>query len=239
MTASALFWIVFSWAFAPQGLAPNPGGMKGYSGGGGITFFNQAVGATAQGGGTSLAAAALNATAGNLLAVWVRAGDSASTITASDTAGNTFTPIAQCTGGPGGGQWLYAKNITGNASNVVTANYSVTEAFRAVMVLQFSGLSTTAPLDVSATPCASGTSTTPTSASFTTTTANEVILSGVTAGALSMTFTQGTGYTLGSTLTDGDAIVQFKIVSATQTGVTAAFTMNSSQSWLTDVITLK
>lgn len=47
-TAPLLIWLLLSWMMAPwQGLAPTPGGLKGYAGGGGGISFDASSGTTA------------------------------------------------------------------------------------------------------------------------------------------------------------------------------------------------
>ena len=114
-----------------------------------ITLINVAKLASS-GAATTIAAPATNHTAKNLLFVFARHGtDSTSTISISDTVGNTFTPVDALIGNAAAGaaQAFYAKNILGNASNVVTATFGASVSFRGITVLQYSGLDTVSPLD--------------------------------------------------------------------------------------------
>src|SRR5438132_6885497 len=181
-----------------------------------ITLVNTASGFDDSGAKTTtIAATAANHTAGNLLVVIGRGGNRAATMTVSDTAGNTFTQIA--TGLQGGMQRLsifYAKNITGNASNVVTVTYSGIEDFRHVHVLQYSGLDKVSPLDTNASGGGASGGTL-TSGNFTTANVNEVRVFAGNKFATGTSFTPGTGYVAELT-TDGVEMTQDKIVSTIQ-----------------------
>ena len=84
----------------------------------------------------------------------------------------------------------YAKNVAGG-SNTVTVKFNATASYPNVNVLEYSGLDTANPLDVSA--AATGSGTTANSGSATTTSASELI---VGAGNPSSVFTSaGSGFT--------------------------------------------
>jgi len=162
------------------------------------------------------------------------------TASVADTAGNTYTgkTVVQS---PGNEQTrlFYAYNITGHASNVVTATFSATCPYRFLLIEQYSGILITDPFDVEANAHDESAGTTATSATFTTTQADELIVVGVVSpncGAM----TAGTGYTLlqqPSTLSAGD---EEKIVSSIQTSVTATMTWATSSSrWSMVLATFK
>lgn len=130
---------------------------------------------------TTIASTAFAATTGNMITVMVYwAG--AATVTVTDTAGNTYNALgAQVSNGIGGlAQMFYAYGITGNASNVVTATFSVATTARNLILEQYNNLAAGDPLDTYTTPT-TGTSTTPTSSAFTTSQANEFVV-GMLAG---------------------------------------------------------
>jgi hypothetical protein len=205
-----------------------------------ITLQNTASGAVFNGTPvTTVSASAINATSGNLIAVFVTYyygvhGDPATT-TITDTAGNTYTQVD--TRDNGASQKIisfYAKNIVGNASNVVTATFSSNTIYTDIFVLQYSGLDTASPLDAHTTGTASA-STSVTSSSFTTSQADEVIVAGAfddTGGPL----TAEAGYTKQVSVNNGG--VEDKIVSSIQTGVTASMT-GASGNWGMAVMTFK
>jgi len=201
----------------------------------------QAVGiATASG--TTLAAGALSVTTGNALAVFVGYLAATNTATVADTAGNTFTLGAACNeDGNEHGIWFWAANVTGNASDVVTVTFGLSQGHREITVFQFSGASTSAPKDFNG-ACGTNNSITPTatSAAFTTTAANEVLLAGVQGGTNSNTFTAGAGYTLGTAIGGvAGGRTEFKSVSAIQTGVTASMTFGTNTAWAVTILTIK
>jgi hypothetical protein len=90
---------------------------------------------------TSIATTARAFTAGNHVFVYV-AGNfiGSGTIAVTDTAGNTYTALAQQRpGGNAVSQWFYCLNATGHAANVVTATFSLSTTNRVIRALEFSG----------------------------------------------------------------------------------------------------
>src|ERR1051326_7928515 len=179
---------------------------------------------------SSLGASAFSLGTGNLVFVDVRWGvDSAPTLSITDTAGNSYTLIDSHWDSVAtqGCATFYAKNTTANASNVVTANFTGgSQKYVMVVAAEYSGLSTTSPLDQHAITDSSGASNqTIASGSFTTTSASEVLISvGFTSGGNGADFTADTGYTVEAQLIDTGqryGALQDKIVSSIQTGVTA------------------
>ena len=83
----------------------------------------------------------------------------------------------------------YAKNITGNAANVVKVNVSSSSAYWEVTQVQYSGASTTAPFQTCAVGSNSGTSVT--SPSFTANAGAVNVAASVSAGGTS--YSAGTG----------------------------------------------
>jgi hypothetical protein len=106
----------------------------------------------AQGGGSAsagtVASAAANHTAGNLLVAWVTWANAQNFSSIADTAGNTWH-LAGSEFNQGGSKHriYYAYNCNGNATNVVTATFGSNTTIRAIVVHQFSGaLATLDPL---------------------------------------------------------------------------------------------
>jgi hypothetical protein len=140
---------------------------------------------------TTVAAPATSHTAANLLVVIVGFFDNSITVSSiADTAGNNYTFITRKqVAGIGTIEIWYAKNIAGNANNIVTATLSATASSRAISVHQYSGCDNTAPYDVS--NVGTGNATAQTTAAAQTNIADEVIVAGyyeydvsaVTAGA--------------------------------------------------------
>lgn len=112
-----------------------------------ITFVNHSHGHN-DAAETTIVSDAAVATAGNLLVVFVACGGTLHAVTGiTDTAGNTYTYITTETRTEQLIECWYAKNALGHATNVVKATYADSVAYRRIIVLEYSGLSTTAPLD--------------------------------------------------------------------------------------------
>ena len=125
----------------------------------------------------------------------------------SDSRGNTYAQAGTTITGTALRQAIYyAKNIAGG-SNTVTVTFNQAAAFVDVRMLEYSGLDTTSPLDVTA--GAAGSSASPNSGAATTTSANELIFG---AGMTANHFTGGgTGFTSRVITGDGD-IAEDKVV---------------------------
>jgi hypothetical protein len=155
----------------------------------------------------------------------------------SDVTGNSYTSVS----GPIRGTALtqsiyYAKNIATSAAgaNTVTVTFSASEN-SSVQVLEYSGLSMSAPLDVSA--GSSGNSSSPSSGNVTTSFANELIIGAQTvqnAGAYTST---GPGFRpVSSTTNPSSTVISDRIVSATGTYSTSS-TLSSTQHWVMGIVT--
>jgi len=189
---------------------------------------------------TTIAAPAANHTTGNLLVVFVGMNSTSVTVSSiADTAGNTYTKVTSIKDSEINDtiECWYAKNITGNANNVVTATFSGSVGYRTITVDQYSGCDTSAPLDQYNT--GAGENTAPTTGNITTTLANEVLVAGVYLRAFK-TITAGTNYTI-RTLTDPTyayAASEDRIVSATGT-YHATFSLSISTYWVTIIVSFK
>jgi hypothetical protein len=117
-------------------------------------------------------------TAGNLIVVCVAQASTTldNQVTGiADTAGNTYAKVVSSGGSPGNLEMWYAYNITGHATNTITATYTAARSFRRIIARQYSGIITTDPKDK--TDTGTGTDTSPvTGATDTTTQANELLL---------------------------------------------------------------
>ena len=173
-------------------------------------------------------------TAGDLNIVAVGWNDTTSTVSSvTDSQGNTYQLAIGPTRGTNLSQSIYyAPNIKGG-SNTVTVNFNQAAAYVDVRVLEYSGLSTTSPLDVKAGAAGSGTSAS--SGSATTTSANELIFgAGMTVGSFGAA---GTGFT-SRIITSPDAdIAEDRVVSST--GSYTATATNSSGAWVMQMATFK
>ena len=202
--------------------------------------FVQVASATPQSSQTSVLVSYPQAqTAGDLNLVVVGWNDTSATVqSVTDSVGNSYALAA----GPLTGTALtqsiyYAKNILA-ASNSVTVTFSKAAASPDVRILEYKGLNTTAPLDVTAGASGtSGSNATVSSGSATTTSANELILgAGITNGAFS---TAGTSFKAEVITADGD-IAEDEVVSATGSySATASLGAYGSQTWIMQMVTLK
>ncbi len=206
------------------------------TGGGGTITFVQVNAANPQTASASVPVAYPAAqTAGNLNIVAVGWNDTTSTVSSiTDTRGNSYTQAGTTTTGTGMRQAIYyARNIAAG-SNTVTVAFSQAAAFVDVRVLEYSGLDTANPLDVTA--VASGTGTSVSSGAATTNSATELIFgAGMTGGHYSAA---GTGFVSRIiTSPDGD-IAEDKIVSATGSN-TATATLSYSAPWVMQMATFR
>lgn len=144
----------------------------------------------------TIATAGKVTTSGNMVAAgicWFATTGTVNSVT--DTGLNTYV---QATGAliHGTGDtcdiW-YAKNITGNASNVVTANLSGAQTFRSIHILQYSGADPTAPFEIAATGTGTGPSVT--SSAFSPAAAGNVNVAFASFGNTA-TWAAGTNYAL-------------------------------------------
>jgi hypothetical protein len=208
-----------------------------------IAFVNAAYN-NDQGGGssTTLTTPATNHSTGNFLLL-IERNDSNVTPTVEDTAGNTYTKISDQDLGAGHTSIWYAKNIIGNANNVITMTFSQSVDVRQAAVIQYSGIDTSSPLDITSdvgNPSC-GCSTDVTSSSFSTNSANELIVFALatrdtntwTAGDIG-----GTAATLRGSPTDGLAF-EDQIVSSIQSSITAAISWTPGRNYLGAVVTFK
>ena len=204
-----------------------------------IAFVNAATGEDTSGNAdASVSASALNVSGGNLLYVGVRAG-STTTPTISDTAGNTFTQIGSTLSTQsdiGVAAQFYAKNVIGNISDVVTANFSPSTSYAGIVVLQLSGPNTTNPLDISATGDVSS-SASVSSASFTPSAVGEAACAFSTAAAF-VSWTAGSGYTIPTGGSDTMIGGEYQLNIGTA-GQTASISDNSAAAMYIMVATFK
>lgn len=187
---------------------------------------------------------AIATTTGNLIAVAVRVAPSTSVSGITDTAGNTYTGLTDWGSTTSQGtQFWYAKNITGNAANIITVNYAAPQA-TAVFVWEISGADTTSPLDAQAGFFTASAVATITSSAFSTTTANEIILAAVQSFAVNQVMTANSGYVLDSAgypagAGNKYAGAQHLIVTSTQSGITSAMVTNPGNGGSIGVVTFK
>ncbi len=200
---------------------------------------------------TDISAGSINASTGNALAVFVAYGGGGTcptTVTSVDdnTGSNTYTAVGTIGGQFTCTQAFYAKNITGNAALVVTAHFSGTVGNGGVVVIQVSGADTTSPLDAGpASNRSQAGSMTAASASYSTGTANEILIAGIAEFGILGTLTAGSGYTVPANAdcnarSSEHISAEYKIVSATQSSITSGFSSDVNfQDANVEVITFK
>jgi len=142
---------------------------------GGVVKFVQVNSKTSTSASALTTAYSSQQAAGNLNVVAVMWGGTTRAVSSvTDSRGNRYALAVGPTTATGLSSAIYyAKNIAGG-SNAVTVTFNGTAAYPNVNVLEYSGLDTANPLDVSA--AATGSGTTANSGSATTTSANELIV---------------------------------------------------------------
>lgn len=185
-----------------------------------------------------------NNTAGNTVVVVCGVGNG-NTPTMSDTAGNTYTRIANASA-PSPSVWIFfAPNIAAGA-NTVTCTNGGAAASMAIAIYEFSGLLTAAATAQPGIAAAnSGNSAIASTSPMSPTGANEWAIAGVVLGTAAQTITPGTGWTNDSgQLNPGTPSVLFSMVSMSQyleslmPQVTPSATF-TSEPWAIAVATLK
>src|SRR5260370_9832323 len=196
----------------------------------GMTFVNEAhAGAD----GTSSSTVAISATAhttGNLLTLgvgWTDASNTITVVSVTDTAGNTWTAGMKANNSSTSSQMWFARNITGNANNIVTVTFSSATTYRRLVVVKYSGTNITSPLDVEATPN-TGSSTSPISNSFTTTNANDQIVAFAT---VSGNTTPGIGYAMRTSNVGNLSAMEDKHLTSAQTAINASIATDTNGAW--------
>jgi hypothetical protein len=178
--------------------------------------------------------------AGNLIVAFVRMSTASQTVTVKDAAGNVYADAVSQAQTTDGHQIhiFYAKNVIGGA-NTVTAAFSSTNNHPWIAVYEYSGLSTTSPLDRTAHTQGSG-STANSGATAPTTSANELVFA---AAGLPASYTgsatAGTGYTVTQQDT-GSSRAANEAAGASSTGAfSGVFNLGYATNWTAVVATFK
>ena len=177
--------------------------------------------------------------AGDLNVVVVGWNDSTATIkSVGDTSGNAYIPAVGPTvqSGVATQAIYYAKNIAsaGANANTVTVTFNGSAVYPDIRILEYSGIDTVNPLDVTA--AAVGNSATSSSGTVATTFANDLIIGASLVQTLNTG--AGTGFTNRMiTVPDGD-IVEDSIVTATGSYAATA-PLNPSGQWIMQLVTFK
>ena len=206
------------------------------------------VGTSTTGGATgnanSIATAAKSTTTGNLISVelkweWAGTGSAPVLTSVTDTAGNSYTieqNLAPTASTPGGAI-AWAKNITGDASNVVTANFNnATASYRRIIQTEWSGLDTTSPVDGTSQQN-TGSGNTFSTAAITTTTSGVMVYA--VAGYQSLTFTAAGTPTSTLDATTGESCSGYYISSTGQSITPGATATGTADAWVMQAVAFK
>jgi hypothetical protein len=173
-------------------------------------------------------ASTINVATGDTIVVGYRGENTGINIASvTDTAGNeyTFAGYVNLIASASYFEVWYCTNAIAHATNLVTVNLTGAASSRGIGILQARGLATVDPIDV-VVRIAVATATI-TSPAFTTKFANELIVAFAQLNATGNLWTAGSGYT-GVQDSSDVTLVEYKIVSSIQTGVTADATNASA-----------
>ena len=206
--------------------------------------FVQAAGSTNDSAGSSISQAFGSPNAGgNLIVVAASWGDNpASSISASDTWGNTYF-LATSDFDSNNRQGLavfYAPNIHSGA-NTVTVRFGQADAYRRIIVSEYSGVATAAPLDATAKHQAAGTKTANgvTSSPATTTANGDLIFGAVMDDSGNFgSITAGTGFTRRAVLNNMDTATE-DCVQITAGSLAATFTFSRADYYLAQMVAFR
>jgi hypothetical protein len=179
-------------------------------------------------------------TAGNLIVAFVRMSTTSQTVSLSDTAGNLYNTAATQAQSSDGSQiqLLYAANIKGGA-NTVTAAFSSTNNHPFLAIYEYSGLSSSSPLDKTA--AAQGSSSTPNSGSTAATaSADELVFAGLGLPvSSSATVSPGSGFTLEQqdAIANSSRAATEDLLATASGNYTGTFALTASANWSAVVAT--
>lgn len=195
--------------------------------------------------GTAVApSSSVNVAIGDTVFVLCVAGDSCSStgvvFSVTDTAGNSYSAIGanndiagQCS------RVFYTKATLANAADYPScSDGSISGQTLSISVLPLSGTGAS-PLDAGPASNAGVATGTPASASYTTTTAVEMLVASITDAVTPRGYTAATGYTLGTgtqcTTTGPTVGIEYKNVTTIQTGITSSFTETGSTTYYANI----
>jgi len=174
-------------------------------------------------------------TPANLNVVVVGWNDATSNVTAvTDSQGNIYTLAVGPTRGTNLSQSIYyAKNIKAG-NNTVTVTFNQAAVYVDVRILEYAGLSTTSPLDVTA--AATGNNTAPSSGSATTTSPNELIFGANTVWTGNTV--AGPSFTIRIITTPDGDLAEDRVVT-TAGSYSASSTLWTSGPWVMQMVAFK
>jgi len=211
------------------------------AGGGGIAMV-QSNAVEGSGVGSVTVAFTTGNTAGRTILAFVRMSTTTQTVSISDTAGNTYTQAVAQVQSTDGHQirLFYAKNIVGGA-NTVTASFSSANNHSWLSIYEISGLSTTSPLDQTASAQGSNSVSVSTGPTAATQSNNEFVFvgSGFNTPSFNGTVTAGTGYTLAQQDTTNSRAANESLLSSSPSSFTGNFTLSNAANWSALIATFK
>ena len=196
---------------------------------------------TAQGDGNSatIALPAINTAVGDLLIVGVKWESASNANSAADTAGNTYTGLAQVNNSGSSGEphvrIFYTFATAANASNVITVTFSSgTTPWRRAIASQFTISSGQVDGAGAGGQATSGTALA--TSAFSTSLANAVVWA-IDGGYTGLSFSSPLigGVAATQTATVSDTVAHWKIFSSVQSSITANITASASDRWATSV----
>ena len=192
---------------------------------------------------TSFSATFNSATAsGNGIIFGVTFGNTNPIITATDSAGNSYTEAIQTYDAAHrqGSAIFYSTNITGGSSHTVTISFNSGVSYLALGIHEYNGVANSSPLDVATGITGSGTSL---SSGSVTTTANGDLIFGLAvedAVGSGDAFTAGSGFTKRVDLGDAAAYADEDEVQSTAGAIASNWTLApAGLDWIADVAAFK
>lgn len=179
---------------------------------------------------------------GNCILVYLSWNDNSvppTTATITDTAGNTYVFVnSVITSDNATRMSSYVTwNTLPHAANIIRADTATNANAPLISVIEYSGIKRDgSPVDVSKAEITAF-STSHTSSGFSTTQTDEALTLG--SRMVAGTLTAGAGYTIQQLDSTGFHVIEHKLVTSTQTSVTASISGTSSSLWVTGLVTLK
>lgn len=183
----------------------------------------------------SSAAPTFSLASGNSLLVSITLGTTATISSVSELGGCTFTQIgsmqSETVGSPDYHYWYLANNCTtAEASDVVSVTTSAAGTYSTVQVYQIASDGAALSLDVQP-DAVNTTGTSVSTASFSTTKSNDIVVCDGWVVGTAAQLTAGTGYTLPGTIGGTQwQSTEYRVVGATQSNITGSFSYSSSAS---------
>lgn len=195
------------------------------------------------GAGTTSTASMSTTTTGGLVVVVTCTDSGVNSVSGISCAGMSFTKIddSLVSGGTYAVSMWYAYNITTQTTPTLTVTY-VAGCVGGAIIREYSGATTSDPLDKHAAP-GTGNNAAPTSgATATQTGSNDLVIGGAGTGDSGNTYTAGAGYGNATTLKIGTTVdlgMEDKQLSGSTAAQTAVFSITNISVWACEVATFK